>query len=47
MKKCKLQTFESSGVMIKTKIEEKLLESKEDKQLQLVLPILQKRLDLN
>ena len=47
MKKCKLQTFKSSGVMIKTKIEEKLIESKEDKQLQRVLTILQKRLDLN
>ena len=28
MEKCKLQTFKSSGVMIKTKIEEKLIELK-------------------
>ena len=33
MKKCKLQTFKSSGVMIKTKIEEKLIQLKEHKQL--------------
>ena len=32
MKKCKLQTFKSSGVMTKTKIEGKLIELKEDKQ---------------
>ena len=44
MKKCKLQTFKSSGVMNKTKIEGKLIKFKEDKQLlQCVLTISQKR----
>ena len=48
MKKCKLQTFKSSGVMIKTKIEEKLIELKEDKQLlQRVLTISQKHPNIN
>ena len=48
MKKCKLQTFKSSGVMIKTKIEGKLIELKEDKQLlQRVLTISQKRPEIN
>ena len=44
MKKCKLQTFKSSEVMIKTKIEAKLIELMEDKQLlQRVLTITQKQ----
>ena len=44
MKKCKLQTFKSSGVMNKTKIEGKLIKFKKDKQLlQCVLTISQKR----
>ena len=48
MKKCKLQTFKSSGATIKTKIEGKLIELKEDKQLlQRVLTILQKRPEIN
>ena len=48
MKKCKLQTFKSLVVMIKTKIERKLIELKEDKQLlQCVLTILQKRPEIN
>ena len=48
MKKLKLQTFISSGVMIKTKIEGKLIELKEDKQLlQRVLTISQKRPEIN
>ena len=48
MKKCKLQAFKSSGVIIKMKIEGKLIELKEDKQLlQRVLTILQKRPKIN
>ena len=48
MKKCKLQTFKSLGVMIKTKIEGKLIQLKEDKELlQHVLTILQKRPEIN
>ena len=48
MKKCKLQTFKSSGVMIKTKIEGKLIELKEDKQLlQRVLTISQKHPEIS
>ena len=48
MKKCKLQTFKSSGAMTKTKTEEKLIELKEDRQLlQCVLTILQKRPEIN
>ena len=44
MKKCKLQTFKSSEVMIKTKIEAKLIELMEDRQLlQRVLTITQKQ----
>ena len=48
MKKCKLQTFKSSGVMIKTKIEAKLIELMKDKHLlQRVLTISQKRPEAN
>ena len=48
MKKCKLQTFKSLGVMIKTKIEGKLIMLKEDEQLsQRVLTISQKRPEIN
>ena len=48
MKKFKLQIFKSSGVMIKTKIEGRLIKLKEDKQfLQRVLTISQKRPQIN
>ena len=48
MNKCKLQIFKSSGIMIETKIEGKLIELKEDKQLlQRVLTISQKCLEIN
>ena len=48
MKMCKLQTFKSSGVMIKTKIEAKLIELMKDKHLlQRVLTISQKRPEAN
>ena len=48
MKMCKLQTFKSSGATIKTKIEGKLIELKEDKPLlQRVLTILQKHPEIN
>ena len=48
MKMCKLQTFKSSGVMIKTKIEEKLIQLKEHKQLlQRVFATSQKRPEIN
>ena len=48
MKKYKLQIFKSSGVMFKTKIEEKLIEFTEDKQLlQCVLTISQKCREIN
>ena len=48
MNKCKLQIFKSSGIMIETKIEGKLIELKEDKQLlQRVLTVSQKRPEIN
>ena len=48
MKMCKLQTFKSSAVMIKTKIEEKLIQLKEHKQLlQRVFATSQKRSEIN